>query len=62
MSVAFGAWANSLRADTNLLVLKDYELGIRGAARAVAHRIPEEAEVEWLMICYSFGGRLYRSA
>lgn len=46
----FASWANSLPADTNLLVLKDYQLEIRGAASELSPQIPTETDVEWLMI------------
>lgn len=47
---AFAVWADSLPADTNLLVLKDFQLDARRAASDVSHQIPNETDVEWLMI------------
>lgn len=52
---AFRAWANSLRSDTNLLVLKDYQLNIRGPVAQVKPQIPSESDVEWLMIVKGSG-------
>jgi len=46
----FADWAFSLPADTNLLVLKDYDLRFRGEATAVLAELPEESDVEWLLL------------
>lgn len=46
----FAEWAFSLPADTNLLVLKDYELTLRGEANAVLPELPDESDVEWLLL------------
>jgi hypothetical protein len=50
-------WACSLPPDCNLLVLKDYQLNLRGDASKVAEDVPFEAEVEWLVLV-SGGGYL----
>ncbi|MCP4967610.1 MAG: hypothetical protein GY926_20550 [bacterium] len=49
-ATALRAWASALLPDTNLLLLKEYELSLRGPANTVRARIPDEAEVEWLII------------
>jgi len=47
---AFATWAFSQPPDTNLLVLQDYDLPFRGRSGLIANALPDESEVEWLLM------------
>jgi hypothetical protein len=53
----FGRWAFSLPPDCSLLVMKDYELNLRGIAGEVANEVPIETDVEWLVVVAGVGYR-----
>jgi hypothetical protein len=38
-----------------VIVIKDYELSFRGPAKTVALDVPEESDVEWLVIAEGAG-------
>ncbi len=46
----FVVWVSSLPADTNVLVMKDYDLILRGEPASVLAQLPDEPDEEWLLV------------